>query len=283
MTTIKKGIEKAKKLLCNIDNPQKEAELILAYFLDTTRIYIHSHQNNELENLDKYLELVKQRSEHKPLEYITNLACFYGYDFYVDENVLIPRSETEILIETIKNKIDKNQKLNIVDIGCGSGIIAIILAKEFPNFQIYAVDISQEAIKIAIQNAKKFNVYDRIKFINSNLLDNLDENIDIIVSNPPYISENEKLEKNVFDYEPHLALFSRGVDVSVGDEILKKIIDLFFENKCKYLFCEMGYNQKESISRYVSAYEYSSLEFYKDLASHDRGFIIRESLKTQNK
>ena len=275
MTTIKKGIEKAKKKLCNIDNPQKEAELILAYFLETTRIYIHSHQNNKLENPNKYLELVKQRAEHKPLEYITNLACFYGYDFYVDENVLIPRSETEILIETIKNKIDKNKKLNIVDIGCGSGIIAIILAKEFPNFQIYAVDISQKAIEVAIQNAKKFNVYNRIKFINSNLLDNFDENIDIIVSNPPYISENEKLEKNVFDYEPHLALFSG----DMGDEILKKIIDLFFEHKCKYLFCEMGYDQKENISRYLSAYEYSSLEFYKDLASHDRGFIIKGNYK----
>ncbi len=268
--SVKQVIDIAKIKLKDIENPIKEAELILAFYLKKTRIFLHTNAEFIIKDTDKYLDLVNERAKHKPLEYITSSACFYGYDFYVNKDVLIPRAETEILIDKIKSKIDKNTKANIVDIGCGSGIISIILAKYFNNAKITAIDISKASLKVAKKNASLLNVEDKINFIESNLLEQIDGEIDIIVSNPPYIKNSEKLDSNVKDYEPHLALF--GGDY--GYEILEKIIQEFFKRKCAYLFCEMACYQREDIQKIVNKYPYKAIEFYKDLSGLDRGFII---------
>jgi len=268
--TIKQAINIAKTQLSHIENPIKESELILAFYLQKERIFLHTNMDLIINNTDKYFNLVEQRAKHKPLEYITSSACFYGYDFYVNKDVLIPRAETEILIDKVKSTIDKNIKANIVDIGCGSGIISIILAKHFTNANITAIDISKASLKVAKQNASSLGVKENINFIESNLLEQVNSKIDIIVSNPPYIKNNEKLESNVKDYEPHLALF--GGDY--GYEILEKIIKEFFLRDCSYLFCEMACYQKEDIEKIVDGYSYKKVEFYKDLSGLDRGFII---------
>ena len=268
--SIKEAINIAKLELSHIENPIKEAELILAFHLQKERIFLHTNMDFIINNTDKYFDLVSQRAKHKPLEYITSSACFYGYDFYVNKDVLIPRPETEILIDKIKSKIDKSTKSNIVDIGCGSGIISIILAKHFNNANITGVDISKSSLKVAKQNAISLSVEDKINFIESDLLEQIDSKIDIIVSNPPYIKNDEKLESNVKDYEPHLALF--GGDY--GYEILEKIIKEFFLRGCSYLFCEMACYQRKDIEKIVSGYSYKDIEFYEDLAGLDRGFVI---------
>lgn len=268
--TIIEAINIAKVELSHIENPIKEAELILSFHLKKTRIFLHINPKMIIENVDEYFNLVKQRANHKPLEYITSSAGFYGYDFYVNEDVLIPRAETEILIDKVKSMIDKESKVNIVDIGCGSGVISIVLAKYFNNANIIAVDISDKAINVAKKNAKTLQVDSKINFIKSNLLDNVNDKIDIIVSNPPYIRNDEKLDSNVQEYEPHLALFGG----NYGYEILEKIIKEFFLRKCKYLFCEMACYQKKDISRILYDYPHKKLEFYKDLSGLDRGFMV---------
>ena len=264
----------AKAKLEHIENPIKEAELILAFHMQKTRIFLHTNPHILVDEIDKYFLLVQERANHKPLEYITSSACFYGYDFYVNKDVLIPRAETEILIDKVKSRINKDEKVNIVDIGCGSGIISIVLAKYFNNAKITAIDISVKSLKVAKQNALLLGEEAKINFLESNLLDKVNTNIDIIVSNPPYIKNNEKLNSNVKDYEPHLALF--GGDL--GYEILEKIIEEFFLRKCKYLFCEMACYQKEDILKVVSKYSYGKIEFYKDLSNLDRGFILEQDM-----
>jgi release factor glutamine methyltransferase len=273
LLNIKEVINIAKSKLSHIENPIKEAELILAFYLQKTRIFLHTNPTKIIKNIDKYFNLIEQRANHKPLEYITSSACFYGYDFYVNKDVLIPRAETEILIDKIKSKIDKNTKAHIIDIGCGSGIIPIVLAKYFNNAKITAVDISKKSLKVAKQNAISLNVENKITFIESNLLDKVKDNIDIIISNPPYIKNNEKLKSNVKDYEPHLALFGG----TLGYEILKRIIEEFFLRKCKYLFCEMACYQKQDIQNITNKYLDKTIEFYKDLSGLDRGFIIHNT------
>ncbi len=165
----------------------------------------------------KFSFAVKELKQHKPIQYILGKADFYGMKFIVNKNVLIPRPETEELVEMIINEFQisdfrfQKQPINILDIGTGSGCIAIALKKNFPSANVTAIDISEEALKVAKQNAKLNNV--EINFIQDNIL-NLSNNYQLttnnyIVSNPPYIciSEKEQMQKNVLDYEPHLALF----------------------------------------------------------------------------
>jgi release factor glutamine methyltransferase len=191
---------------------------------------------------------------------------FYSREFYVDSRVLIPRPETELLVDLVVSTCKGLKRAKIVEIGTGSGIISIILAILLPKAKIKAIDISNDALDVAKINAKKHGVEDKIEFIQSNLLENVKDNsFDMLVSNPPYIANDEPLHVGL-SYEPSLALYG-GV---VGDEILKDIIDTFKQRDIKYLACEMGYDQREKILSYAN-----NAEFYKDLAGLDRGFIIR--------
>ncbi|MCF6173486.1 MAG: peptide chain release factor N(5)-glutamine methyltransferase, partial [Campylobacteraceae bacterium] len=210
----------------------------------------------------------KKREEFYPLEYILKKTSFYSREFYTDERVLIPRPETEILIDKVVYIAENLDDLTIAEVGTGSGIISVMLAILLPNTKIIATDISADALEVAKINAKKYDVNERIKFVKSDLLDGVSEKIDIIVSNPPYIKKYEKLEKNL-SYEPNIALFG-GVK---GDEILKKIIDESIKRKVRYLACEMGYDQREKITNYLSSYGLKA-RFYQDLSQIDRGFVV---------
>lgn len=227
-------------------------------------IYLNLEQN--FEYFDEYELLLDRFLGGEPLQYITQRADFWGREFYVEKGVLIPREETEILVEkTIKiAKNFKNPK--ICEIGFGSGVISISLEKELPNAQIIASDISQTALKVASINAKKFN--SKVKFVFSDLLDEIKGDFDIIVSNPPYIASDYALDIWVAN-EPKTALFGG----EKGDEILKQIINLA-KFKAKFLLCEMGYDQKNSLSTYLADLGFEA-EFYQDLAGFDRGFVAK--------
>ena len=253
------------------DIPQKEAMILLAHVLgcETSWILIHSH--DEIKPDEHFFELLKRRVSHEPLEYILGKASFYGKEFNVDSRVLIPRPETEILVDkAVELARELPQNAHIVEIGCGSGIISIMLSLLLPEAKLTAVDISMDALNVSKQNAQKHGVDKNITFIESSYLDNVEGNIDMIVSNPPYIANNESLGIGL-SYEPSLALYGG----SRGNEMLCHIVDLFQERKAKALACEMGYDQREPM-RLCAQSKGLEIEFYKDLASLDRGFWIKE-------
>lgn len=220
----------------------------------------------------KYKEYINRLNQDEPIEYITNKVSFYSRDFYIAQGALIPRPETEILIDQTSQIISKYKSVNIAEIGVGSGIISIILNLLHTNInKSVASDISADAINIAQTNINNYNLSKQIKLIQTNLLDDITDDFDVIVSNPPYIANNTNLENNL-SFEPSDALF--GGDN--GAELLFKIIDLYHHSKAKYLICEMGYDQKTSISKYISKYPNLKIKFYKDLSDFDRGFVIEK-------
>jgi len=275
MATYKQIIQQYSKLLRDVTHiPIKETQILLLSLLDKNQIWLHLHYDDICTCEKKLLELVKKRATSYPLEYITQQVSFYGENFKCEEGVLIPRSETEILIDKALDIIKQDNDIKtILEIGSGSGIITITLANLTTNIDFVATDINPKALKLSKQNAQKFQVEDKITFIESNLFENIKSiQPNMIISNPPYIPTNYKLPKNV-QFEPKEALFAN----DQGSEILKQLISYVAKNNIKYLLCEMGYDQKKIIEDFIATcnIKYKSLEFYKDLANFNRGFVLQ--------
>lgn len=263
--------------------PQTEVDsfffLLIEEYLDLKRIDLILQPNIEIssdikELLDKALERLKKE---EPIQYILGKTEFYGLPFKVNENTLIPRPETEELVEWILEEINVNDKRNILDIGTGTGCIPISLKKNLPNSNISAIDVSEEALEIAKQNAKLNEV--EISFINEDILKTkrLNGMFDIIVSNPPYVRELEKVEikNNVLKNEPHLALFVKDDNPLL---FYKKIADLAKSNLTKngLLFFEINqYLGSETIDMLKSK-GFTQIELQKDMFGNDR--MIKASL-----
>lgn len=222
--------------------------------------------NAKLSDFDKFSHAVERFAGGIPLEYITNKAEFFGLDFFVDERVLIPRFETEILVKKVLNIASNFKNPKICEIGTGSGIISICLRKNLRGAKIIATDISQNAIEVAKINAKKHGA--KIEFKHTSLMDAVEGEFDIIVSNPPYIANSYELDARVLN-EPKIALFGG----EVGNEILEKIVQIA-KTRAKFLACEMGYDQKESMEKILQNANFHAI-FYKDLAGFDRGFSAK--------
>lgn len=271
MKNIKKALKEGRELLKEItDIPQKEAMILASFVLKKDETYLFLHENDEFKEYDEFMAFIKRRAGGEPIEYITKSVSFYGYDFFTDKGALIPRPETEILIDEVVKNLKQLELKNpkIAEIGTGSGIISIILSLKLPKAKIIATDISKDALKIAGKNIEKFGVKDRIELVNASYLDGIDEDIDIIVSNPPYVANDFEVEKPL-SYEPKDAIFG-GVR---GDEILLNIIELAKNRKVVFLACEMGYDQKEGLTKVLKEKNYKKFYFYKDLAGLDRGFV----------
>ena len=253
-------------------NPARVAKVLLMRHLGVKIEWIFLNLNRELEDADGYFALAKRFANHEPLEYITGAAGFYGLIFNVKKGVLIPRPETEILVERsleiLSNLPARKGPPLVAEIGVGSGIISICLALN-SNAKIIASDISDDALNLARQNAAKFGVEDRIRFVKCAYLDQIYGQFDLLVSNPPYIAQDYELDKFVLN-EPHEALFGG----AAGDEILKNIILVAKNRGVKYLACEMGYDQKASLESVLELSGFEA-EFYRDLAGFDRGFVAR--------
>jgi len=270
--TITQTLKKAKtKLLKSCQRPQFEAELLLAYHLNKERIYLMTHNNDEVLDVEDFDSLVERRANHEPYEYIVQSASFYDIALFVTKGVLIPRPETEILIDLVTKIIEKEDIIKIAEIGVGSGAISIVLARKFPKLHIIATDICDMPLEVAGQNISHFALDKQIILKKSHLIDEVSDVIELVVSNPPYIAEDFLLHSNVIDYEPKEALFGG----RVGDELLKQIIVDVEKRGIKYLACEMGYDQKQPIEDFVKQFGVKYIEFYKDLAGLHRGFVIR--------
>jgi release factor glutamine methyltransferase len=254
-----------------VASPRREAELLLMAHLQCDQLYLIAHPDSVVDNIDRLEAWTQRRQQHEPIEYITEHVSFYSEIFYIKPGALIPRPETELLIDAVLKELDADFEGTLVEVGIGSGIISIILARHLPKARIIAVDISDEALHVARKNIRKFGLETRIDLRKGNLLDTIDEEIDIVVSNPPYIANDALLEKNL-DYEPALALFGG----SIGDEIIAMLIDQVCQRHISMFACEMGYDQQEKVNaRIGSDYEVS---FYKDYAKFDRGFVMKRSV-----
>ncbi len=255
----------------HIPRASREAQLLLMAHLNIDELWIITHQSSEVADTQKLFDWVNRRIKNEPFEYITNSVSFYSEEFFIKEGALIPRPETELLIdEVIKNFPDKESALTFVEVGVGSGIISVILARHFLNARFIAVDISQAALDIAKVNVDKFGLSERIELRLGSLLEPITEKVDYLVSNPPYIEDGVALESNL-DYEPQNALFGG----KVGDEIIKELLDEVLKQKIKFFTCEMGYDQQDKIRIYLENKNIESLEFYKDYSSFDRGFTLK--------
>lgn len=220
---------------------------------------------------------IKRLLANEPMNYVLGYSYFYGYRFVVNGDVLIPRMETEELVGLILSKYDefyKDKKIKVCDVGTGSGAIAIALKKEEDNLEVYASDISEEALEVAKLNARN-NDCD-ITFLQGSMLDPYLEKgmkFDILVSNPPYIKTVETIESSVYDFEPHVALFGGSDGLKFYREILENAKAIM--NDKGLIFFEMGYDLKDSLTALVnSCLPDSKVEVYKDINGKDRMMMI---------
>lgn len=274
--TIRKGMIELK--INGIKEPSLKSRLLMQSILNKPRAYllVHDDQILTLRQEVDYFKAIKKLKQGIPLQHITHMQEFMKMNFYVDENVLIPRPDTEVLVEEVIKIAKKINAKKILDLCTGSGAIAISIAKYIEQSNVTAVDISSKAMRIAKLNAKNNEVENRITFIESNLFENIqEEKYDIIVSNPPYIRRNiiQTLDREV-KKEPIIAL-DGGID---GLDFYRKIIKKSYEflKYRGYLCLEIGYDQKIDVIELIENEEkYTSTYSKKDLYGNDRVIITK--------
>ncbi|MCZ6702452.1 MAG: peptide chain release factor N(5)-glutamine methyltransferase [Ignavibacteria bacterium] len=258
-----------------IESPRANAEILLANILNCKRLELYLMYDKPLREseLNNYREYLKRRSIFEPIQYITGSVEFYALELKVTPAVLIPRSETEILVETIIDSVKKEDELFILDIGSGCGNISIALAENLPCVHITGIDISNDAIMIANGNLEKYQLNDRVNFVNGDIMKynaNDFSNYDIIVSNPPYVSQNDYLnvQKEIKNFEPKIAV----TDLSDGYKYFGKIITLASEilKIGGKLFFEMGQGQSKKINELLIKNDYKEIYVFKDYQKIDR-------------
>jgi release factor glutamine methyltransferase len=207
----------------NVENSRLNAEHLMAHALGRKRIELYLDFDRELTEVElgPLRELVKRRSEGEPLQHLLGTVEFCGLTFLCDKRAMVPRPETEQLVELVESRI-RNRESRIVDVGTGSGVIAISLAAKFPEAKILAVDVSDNALALAQENAAMLNLKDRVQFLKSRLLENVERAFDLIVANLPYISTHDRhtLSREVL-HDPEVALFAG----KRGDELVRELID----------------------------------------------------------
>ena len=270
---LKSSIEEINKL--NIEDASMKVKMLLSDILGKEKEYLLIHDNEELSQdvLDNFYAKLNRLKDEEPIQYILNKQEFMGFEFYVDENVLIPQPDTEILVEEvvdISKKINNNlNELRVLDMCTGSGAIAISLSKLIENASVSASDISDGALNVAKENAIKNSV--NIEFYKSDLFNDISKNVkfDIIVSNPPYIQTEviKGLSKEV-QSEPFIALDGGEDGLVFYREIIKNAKDYIIEDG--YLALEIGYDQKESVTNLLRENGYKNIYSKTDLAGNDR-------------
>lgn len=277
---IKKGVDMLQE--GDLSNPLLEAQLILSYVLKVDKVYIYTYKDKLVKESEayKYFELINKRKQGYPIQYIVGKQEFMGIDFYVREGVLVPRPDTEILVENVLKWVDKysnkNDIITIVDIGTGSGAIALSLAYYIKNAIVYTVDISESALKVAEKNRNKLRLEDRVVLLKGDMFDpledlNLKGKVDIVVSNPPYIPTDDIpfLQKEVSVYEPSTAL-DGGKD---GLCFYRRIIPEAgrYLSHAGLLAFEIGYDQAKAVENLVfNEGSFDNIKIYRDLSGHDR-------------
>ncbi|MGI0405829.1 peptide chain release factor N(5)-glutamine methyltransferase [Helicobacter himalayensis] len=291
--TIACALQKAKVLLNNAPFVKKdfslnpalpkprvglESELLLSCVLGQERIFLHTFGEKLLSKKqeNEFFALINRRANGEPIEYLTGKVSFYGEEFFIESDVLIPRPESEILIDKVQVLLMQTQMQEIFEVGVGSGIIALTLARLNPKLRIYASDINQKALALSAKNSAHFGLDSQITLFYGSLLEPFLVNLGaqklkgaLIVSNPPYIANDYPLSTSLW-FEPQNALFGG----ERGSEILEALILESKRVDARVLVCEMGYDQKAFLSAFIARIAHKKLEFYKDLSGLDRGFVL---------
>lgn len=266
----------------SVQNDVLDAQTLLAEALGKDRTYLIVNFNEHLseELLVKFQRLIARRSAGEPVQYITGHQQFFGLEFEVTPDVLIPRPETELIVEETIRLVEEH-KISapiIIDVGTGSGCIAVTLARELEDAQISACDISEAALTVARRNAAKHDLADRVRFLNSDLLSAFPETelADFILSNPPYVAANElpTLQREVRDWEPHTALTDHADGLSLYRRLLKESPSRLKSGG--YLICELGYTQSEAVSAMADSQVWESPRLLDDLQAIPRTLVLRK-------
>jgi len=270
---IKDAFQKLKKN--NIKSALLDSEILLSKAIKKNREFIILNSNYDVSKKDNFYfqELINQRLKGKPVSYLTGKKFFWKYEFFVNEKVLIPRPDTEIIIDQVLKIYKKKNKINFLDIGFGSGCILLSILKERKDFKGTGVDISKHALKVCKINAYKLGVKNRTKLYKSNIDKFSNGKYDLIISNPPYIKnlDFKYLEKDVIKFEPKVAL-NGGLDgTSEIRKVIKKSSELI-KNSGK-LILEIAYNQKKEVKQILRENSFYINSVVKDLANNDRCII----------
>ena len=268
----------------DIPSPHLNAELLIAHVLECSRLDLYLKYDKPLaeKKLSNIKKLIKSRASHYPIQYLLGSTEFYGISFFVEEGVLIPRPETEILVDAVISYIKESSQntWSLMDIGTGSGNIPVSISNSFKDSEkdihILATDISEIALQLASKNIDKLEI-DNISLLHSDIFDKITGTFDCIISNPPYISEKEfkELPKEIKDHEPREALFAKEDGLEFYDKIL--------QNAGKYLkkdgriFFEIGAYQKEELSKLAEQYNYKIIDIKKDYNDFDRVLILKNN------
>jgi release factor glutamine methyltransferase len=274
--TVFEALQWASSFLMEHGRDENAARLLLQHLLETdyTGIMMRMHDEISEEKQSQFQQMIKMHAEGKPVQYITGVEEFYGRTFQVNESVLIPRPETEELIEgaitRMKALFGEERNIKLVDIGTGSGIIAITMKLEWPDAKVAATDISSDALQTAKQNADRLNA--NIDFRQGDLTEPIaNEKWDVILSNPPYIAyeEAEEMSDIVLQHEPHLALFAEDRGLKLYKQMVKALPNLV--NTPALIGFEIGYSQGEAVAELLkTSFPQAEIEIVKDINKKDR-------------
>ena len=274
---IQETLNKAVKILnkSNIKNSYLDSEILLSKTINNDRKYIILNSQEQLskKSLKNFSNLIKRRKKGEPLAYLINKKEFWNHTFYIDCNVLIPRPDTEILVEETLKLFSKSSKLRMLDIGTGSGCILLSILKERRNFFGIGIDISKNAIKVANFNAKLQQLSNRVKFYKSDVDKFLIGKYDIVLSNPPYIKKRDLkyLEKDIVDFEPKTALDGGRDGFSIITKVINKASKLV--KKSGRFILEIGFDQKNKTIDILKKNSFYINKIVKDYGRNDRCII----------
>ena len=267
----------AQQLAANPDlreQARRDAELLLLHHLNISRVQLLANPGRELTEAEEssYWQSIQRRATAEPIQYITGQQEFYGLNLHVTPAVLIPRPETEHLVEAVLERLPHHQPLTIADIGTGSGAIAIALATHLPQARITALDISPQALAVATANATTHHVADRIHLVHSDLLSATSDTFDAILSNPPYVPDHEPLHPQVRNHEPPTALFAGPHGLDIYHRLIPQAHAALKPNGL--LALEIGHGQREAIAELLANWQ--EVTFIDDLQQIPRVALARK-------
>ncbi|MBK8795732.1 MAG: peptide chain release factor N(5)-glutamine methyltransferase [Anaerolineales bacterium] len=260
----------------HISTARLDAQVILAHVLGVDRSWLFAHYEHILtpDQAERYMDLVVRRVAHEPVAYLVNHKEFYGIDLYVDPRVLIPRPETEMLVDQVlaEATIHSTRRLVVADVGTGSGAIALAVATNAPNTHLYALDISADALAVARRNVETHALADRVTLLQSDLLAGLPERADVVVANLPYVTSDDyaTLAPDICNYEPAGALVAGPLGLDAISRLLSQLPDHVAPGGLVVL--EIGYNQGAAVISLVETIlsQASQVELHRDYQGHDR-------------